>query len=89
MSLILLTRFQHTLTASVTGQEGHSTVAALRGAIPDRWRAASTPASATSAAICAADGLNFTAVCEEDAGFEALADVAPQVTLLVVSSVRE
>lgn len=62
------------------GQEGHSTVAAMRGAIPDRWRAASTNTSFSSAATCAADGLNFTAVCEHDAGFEALARSTLQVS---------
>lgn len=68
----------------MTGQEGHSIVAGLRGAIPDTWRPAGTAESASSAAMCAADGLNFTAVCEGDAGFEALATTnkVSSVTLL-------
>ncbi|KAL3143003.1 hypothetical protein ABBQ38_003282 [Trebouxia sp. C0009 RCD-2024] len=49
------------------GQEGSDTVAVVKAFIPDKWRAG----SAMSAPVCAATSLNFTAVCEEDADFQA------------------
>lgn len=58
-----------------TGQEGSDTVALVKAFIPDKWRAG----GATSAPVCAATALNFTAVCEEDADFEAIPEPVSQV----------
>lgn len=58
-----------------TGQEGSDTVAVVKAFIPDKWRAG----SATSAPVCAATSLNFTAVCEEDADFQASPEPTSQV----------
>ena len=57
------------------GQEGSDTVALVKAFIPDKWRAG----SATSAPVCAATSMNFTAVCEEDADFEAIPEPISQV----------
>lgn len=60
---------------SCTGQEGSDTVALVKAFIPDKWRAG----SATSAPVCAATAMNFTAVCEEDADFDAIPEPTSQV----------
>ena len=57
-----------------SGQEGSDTVALVKAFIPDKWRAGSS----VSAPVCAATQLNFTAVCEEDAGFEAMPEPVSQ-----------
>ena len=58
-----------------TGQEGSDTVAIVKAFIPDKWRAG----NATSPPVCAATSLNFTAVCEEDADFQAVPEPISQV----------
>ena len=60
----------------VTGQEGSSAVALVRASIPDRWRSAE---SNSTQPVCDASSLNFTAVCEADAGFDAIPESPPQV----------
>ena len=58
-----------------TGQEGSDTVALVKAYIPDKWRAS----SANSPPVCAATTMNFTAICEEDADFEAIPEAMSQV----------
>lgn len=47
-------------------------VAGMRGAIPNTWRPIGSNDSASSAAMCSADGLNFTSVGKADAGAQTL-----------------
>ena len=56
------------------GQEGSDTVALVKAFIPDKWRAGSD-----TSPVCSATSMNFTAVCEEDARFEAVPEPMSQV----------